>query len=148
MRFIKIFFSILEIISIFYITILANKQEKNEIILRKKSEIVYAKILKVRCGKRGNIWFRYKGKEKTKRIYLSYDECIELRKKDKSGLKIDQDKNIIVFANDRYNDWYEAESVAILLLGTFFIFYIAYYGIITELKKTKKYIRTILNPQI
>lgn len=136
MNFSKVFLSICAIIMVTYFSFISYEQEKNERELRKSGEIVYAKILELSCGKRGFIQFLHQGKEIGKRIYLSNEECNELKTKTEIGLKIDQNENI-VFANDSYNDWSEAESFSIILLGAFFNFCIIYYGIMPEIKNRK-----------
>jgi len=130
----KIFISICAIIAVTYFSFILYEKEKEERKLRISGKIVYAEILELRCGKPDFIKFRYEGNEIGQLIYLSGKECNELQKKSKIGLKIDKDKNI-VFANESYNDWSEAESFSILALGGFFIFCILYFGIIPEIKK-------------
>ncbi|HEY6142646.1 MAG TPA: hypothetical protein VIV55_04350 [Flavobacterium sp.] len=130
----KIFFSIFGIITVIYFTYASYEQEKKERNLRATTEIVYAQIIELSCGKTDYIKFRYNKKEIGMRIYLSSKECNELNINSLIGLKIDKDKNI-VFANDSYNDWSEAESLSIIALGVFFIFCIIYYGIVPEIRK-------------
>ena len=133
----RIFLSLLGIITVIYFTYTSFEQEKKEMNLRAKNEIVYAQILKLSCGtKEDYIKFKYNGKEIGKRIYLSEKECEQLKTESNIGIKIDQNENI-VFANENYNDLSEAELFAIIALGAFFIFCIIYYGIAPELRKIK-----------
>jgi len=125
----KIFIPVCAIIAVGYFSFVLNEQEKKKRELRKSSEIVFAEILDLRCRKHDFIRFRYKGKEIGKRIYLSREECNELSSKSEIGLKIDNDSNI-VFANDNYNDWSEAESFSILGLAGILIFCIIYFRIV------------------
>ena len=134
----RIFFSLCCILTVIYFTYISYKQEEKEKDLRTTNEIVYAQILELSCGKQDYIKFKYKGKEIGKRIYLSEKECNELKTESNIGLKIDKDENI-VFANESYNDWSEAESFSIIALGAFFIFCIIYYGIAPEFRKRKNY---------
>ncbi len=76
--------------------------------------IVQAEIIELSCGKRDFIKLRIYGKEVTKRIYLSASEC------DETKIEIDLENNF-VFADDNYNDWSEAESIAIIMLAIFFV---------------------------
>ena len=130
----RIFLSIAAIVIVAYFSLVLFEQEKKESNLRQSSKTVYAEILELKCGKRDFIRLRYNGKEIGKRIYLSTEECAELEKNGEIRLKIDSEGNI-VFANNNYNDWSEAESFSILALGAFFIFCIVYYGIVAEVKK-------------
>lgn len=132
----KIFLLICAVLTVIYFSYVLYKQEKDERNLRATNKIVYAEIIELEYRKQGFIKFRFNGKEIGQRIYLSKEEYNELKNKSKIGLKIDDDENII-FANESYNDWSEAESFSILALGTFFIFFIIYYGIIPEIKKNK-----------
>ena len=68
------------------------------------------------------------------RIYLSSDECNDLRNKSTIDIKIDRKGNI-VFANDTYNDSTEMEGLAIILLASFLMFCVFYYFILPEMKK-------------
>ena len=133
----KVLLSISGIIAVAFFLYVSLEQELDERALRAKGEIVQAEVLELRCGGKDYIRFRLDGEEMEKRIYLSTEECDALRSNSQIGLKVDG-KNNIVFANDSYNDWSEAESVAILILGFFSILGFIFYGIRPEIKKLRK----------
>lgn len=137
MSYTKITYSIIGIFIVLYFSYTSYKQEKREQLLFSKGRTIQVKILEIQCGKKAFIKFRVNGKERGQRIYLSINECEELKKKTQIGIKTDSQNNI-VFANENYNDWSEAESVSIILLALFFVFCIFYYGIKPEIAKHKK----------
>lgn len=133
----KIILYSLAILAVLCVTYFLYQREQDEKKLRiEGNDIVYAKILELSCGRRDFIRFQYMGQEIGQRIYLTDSECNELKGKNEVGLKIDTQGNI-VFANDSYNDWSEAEMASILMLGAFFIFCIIYYWMLPEIKKSR-----------
>jgi hypothetical protein len=133
----KPLFSIVGIIVVLIWGYKSYKRETDKRELKKSIHVVEAKILELSCGKRGNIKFQLNDRIYNQRIYLSHTECPELSNQKTIGVKIDSERNII-FANDNYNDWSEAESVSIVLLCLFLISLITYYGIISDIKKPRK----------
>lgn len=130
----KIALSVVAIMAVAYCTYFFYTKEQREEKLQIEGEVVYVEIIELSCGKRDLITFRYDGKAMSQRIYLSAEECAELKAKDKIGIKIGKDETI-VFADANYNNSSKTEMIAILLVGAFFIFCFAYYGISPELKK-------------
>lgn len=128
MEFFKLFISFLGIVLISFLAYEKLAQEKIERELSKSQKISEAEIINLSCGKTKYIKFVFGGEVIAKRIYISKDECSNLANEAIIKLKVDEIGNI-VFAEESYNDWSEAESVSTILLAMFFIFCIFWYSI-------------------
>jgi hypothetical protein len=134
---VRISLSIVAIIAVVFWSYSAFEREEKERELRKSTHVIEAEILDLRCGKRGNIKFKINGRIFNKPIYLSTKECSELSSQETIGIKMGSEGNIL-FANDSYNDWSEAESVAAVLLCLSLVSLIIYHGLIPEKFKIRK----------
>ena len=132
----KIVLALLGILLCSYLAFLSLASEKEKRELRDRGKVLELNILELKCGKQASIKFHLEGREINERIYLSKDECAELKKQAKIELKVGDDGTFI-FAEDSYNDWSEAESLAIVLISAFFIFLIIYRAIWPEIQKKK-----------
>ena len=132
MNYLKITLSTFAIFTIGYLTIVWFEKEIVLNDLRLSKNITEAKIVRLVCANRDYITFELNGKEISQRIYLSDNECNQLKRRTHIRLKVGSNNNII-FANDNYND--PPEEWAILLLGGFLVVSIGYYGIIKDMLK-------------
>jgi len=122
----RIFFSILGICIIALWAFRSYRQELTKQALKDSTEIVEAKILDLRCGRKDNIIFLLNGEKFNERIYLNTEECHQLQSQDFIKLKFDK-SGTFIFANHSYNDWSEAEGYSIILLSVFLIASIYWY---------------------
>lgn len=122
MKAINIFLSV--ILSLIVIIIIMNwvKSEFRNIEAIKSGEAYTVSINSLSCnGKRKFIKFNLNKKEYIKRIYIGNDECRDLKNQSSIKVKI-LNPDTIIFENEDYNDWFEAEIISTILLGVFSLF--------------------------
>ncbi|MGB0917333.1 MAG: hypothetical protein ACPGU4_07065 [Flavobacteriales bacterium] len=130
----KIILSIISLIAIVYLTYSHVRQELLERSLIESGKEIDAEIVNLQCGGiRDYIHLKVSGKLVSKRIYLDNEDCVNLSQL--TTIKVKTNGYDIVFADKSYNDRFEAEIVAILLLGLTAFVLVIWKRLIPEIKR-------------
>lgn len=136
MKLSRLFYSMLAMLLILLAAKKLYDHDEAMMALRDTTATVEAEILHLSCGRTDYITLWLNGQKRVETIYLTYEECDFLSTQKKISLKVDADNDIIVFANEAYNNARpEFEQSSSIVLAIVFIYLIFHYYMLPEFKK-------------